>query len=71
MGLQKHKYEQISVGHFCGKHAIANRYGTPKNENEKKSVGHFCGKHAMGGKKRKIFIIFVVCVFLVATYGNE
>ena len=56
MGLQKIKYEQISVGHFRGKHAMmANRYGTPKHKNEQISVGHFCGKHAMGAQKTKMF----------------
>ena len=32
MGLQKNKHEQISVGHFGGKHAMANRYGTQKTK---------------------------------------
>ena len=61
MGLKKNRYEQNSVGYFCGKHAIANRYGTQKNENERISVGHFSGKHAMEQKKRKCF--FFVCLF--------
>ena len=30
MGPQKIENEQIFVGHFCGKHAMANRYGTTK-----------------------------------------
>ena len=63
MGRQKNKYEQISVCHFCGKHALANRYGTPKNKNEHISVGHFCGEHAMGAKNRKCSFFFEVCVF--------
>ena len=50
MGLQKDKYEQISVGYFCGKHAMANRSGAQKNKNEQISVGHFCRKHAMDKK---------------------
>ena len=51
MGLQKDKYEQISVDYFCGKHAMANRCGAQKKKNEQISVGHFCRKHAMGPKK--------------------
>ena len=53
---------------------MANRYGTPKNENEQISVGHFCGKHAMKAKKNGIlflFLFFLVCVCLVATYEIE
>ena len=60
MGLQKNKYEQISVGHFCGKRAKADRYEASKNKNEQISVSHFCRKHAMmGAKKRKCFIFFL------------
>ena len=60
MGLRKNKYEQISVGHFCGKHAMANLYGTPKNKNKQISVGHFYGKHAMGAKNpaNVLFLLF-------------
>ena len=35
MGLQKKKYEQISVGHFCGKHAMATATGLQKNKMNK------------------------------------
>ena len=68
MKFQKYKYEQISVGHYyCGKHAMANCYGTPKNKNknEQISVVSFCGKHtAIGAKKRKcsIFFVCLVCI---------
>ena len=43
---------------------------SPKKENE--NFGHFCGKHAMGTKTNEMVIKkYVVCVFFVATCGNE
>ena len=44
-----------------------------KNENEQISVGRCCGKHATGAKKQRKCYNFClwICVFFVATYGNE
>ena len=58
MGLKKNKYEQISVGHFCGKNAMANRYGTPKNKNEQISVRSFMWEARYGSKKKEMFFVF-------------
>ena len=46
--------------------------GLQKNKNEQIFVGYFCGKHSMGAKKTEIsHFSFEVCVFFVATFGND
>ena len=62
----------VSVGHFCGKHAMANRYGAPKNKNEQISVVSFLWEARYGSKKNGN-VPFFSCrsvFFFVATYGT-
>ena len=61
MGLQKNKHEQISVGHFGGKHAMANRYGTQKTK-----TNNFPENYEISAAEMNIFFVFhLFCTVVV------